>query len=227
MLAGMTGKAATSTSAKATTLDLTVGWTTHTFTGTNGSAPPSPFVLKASSTGSSATIQSNQLDIATPNLPDFAGLHAVGFTPASNNYEFLFDFIINNTTGEQYQSFCWRVQNPAAVSGMYYVGLIQEIGGGKNIFAQEVDASYNFINKGGTSGLSWTIGDVYHFRVRVNGTTHQVRWWKNSDPEDGSIWNVTFSDSTYTSGDVMFLSQGGITGAARNHRYDNVSYNYL
>lgn len=225
--AGMRGKMPISSSAKASTLDVTGGWTLVPFTAANGSDWPSPFVEKATVSGASATIQGNRGQIVVPALADYAALHAEGFTPASQNFEVVWDAVMNFTTGAQFQNFMWRVTNPN-FGGQYRVtiGVADFDGVTQYISVDEVDPSFVFANKGGQGGLAWAINDIYHFRIRANGSDHKVRWWEDGDPEP-STWNVEFTDSTYATGDIYLASQGGPTAAVRTHLYDNFGYIYL
>ena len=222
----MSAKTRASGKAKAT-LDVTNAWTMFDFTGSNGAGWPAGLPTITSSAGSSATINNNRGRHGLPNINDYESIHGNGISsPTSQNFEVVYDVIITNTTGEQLQQFCWRIGNVAGLNQMYQVWMGIDSAGVKVITINEIDASYGYMNKGGSGGLTWSIGDIYHFRVQANGSSHKVRWWEEGDPEPGT-WNVEFSDTTYTTGAFGWFSQGGAVGAARSLDWDNIGYKYL
>jgi hypothetical protein len=219
------------------------GGFTTTWTGSNGAAWPAPWAQTASASGSTATIQSNRGRLHLGTVGGYGDVHAMGYTPAAQDYEITVDFVMTQVTGEQFQRLCWR-DSSGVLTAFYQV----EVGiDASNISYISVDKQPFIANYGGQGGLGLIVGDVVHLRVLSTGANHKVRWWINAASEPGT-WNVDFTDGgadtlldessnvitdelgdpltvsgagAYPSGKVHLMSLGGNAAGARNHDFDN------
>jgi hypothetical protein len=190
-----------------------------TFTGTNGAAWPSPFAAIATSSGSTATIQSNRGRLTT-TTGSYSGSVYRGFTPASQDYEITADLIVVSTANEGYQRLAWR----ANTDGREYA--LSVLLASNEIRVHEQDAAFAQTVKGSETSVGFTNGTVVHTRIRVEGSDHKVRWWLDAESEPGT-WNVEFTDTTHTSGAITCYLVGGNATATVNADFDNFELDYI
>jgi hypothetical protein len=190
-----------------------------TFTGANGAAWPAPFAAIYTSSGSTATIQSNKGRLTT-TTGSYSGSVYRGFTPASDDYEITADLTVVSTANEGYQRLAWR----AFTDGREYA--LSILLASNEIRVHEQDASFAQTTKGSETSVGLSNGTVVHTRIRVEGSDHKVRWWLDAESEPGT-WNVEFTDTTYTSGAITCYLVGGNATATVNADYDNFVLQYI
>jgi hypothetical protein len=211
----LAGKAALSTSAKGTL--VTTNGISLNFTGTNGAAPPSPLTNIFTTSGSTGTIQSNQLRYHLGTIGGYGDQVIYGFTPASQNFTISADIELNATTGEQFARLIWRADSSGNDDYFEY-----GIDAGGNVYLSAgTRAGFTQTSLGGIGGLSITGATILHVKIDCRGTTFKVRYWLDGAAEPGT-WNLLdTTSSTYTTGQIAIISQGGNAAATHDHDWDN------
>lgn len=183
----------------------------ETFTGSDGSALPAPWVTKAdyAGTGGSVTIQGNRARLRSPTSA-YAGQTATFGTATAIDVTVTLQ--IHNPEAEQYPGVVWHV----ADSGDSGTEPFNQYGDPDNGFIAWVDTVGNTVGysrlTGGTAGAethaAFTVGDgeTVKLRVRSIGGHHQVKAWLVVDPEP-TAWLHDWSDTTWTSGLYGFRNQ--------------------
>jgi outer membrane biogenesis lipoprotein LolB len=191
------------------------------FTGTNGDAWPAQLAAIAASTGATATIQSNRGRLTTGTLGGYSDSIFRGFTPTSQNYEITVDTVlVNNTGNEGYARLAWRQQT----SGAEYAASVALGSGNVSVFEQ--DASYVATVRAQQAAAVSTAGQVVHWKVRAEGTTHKAKWWIGAATEPTG-WNAEFTDSTLTDGRIVLYLNGGSGTTSVSVDFDNFTVTYL
>lgn len=213
----LAGKLPLSLSAKATLTTAASGVSLN-FTGTNGAAPPSPLALVTATSGSTATIQSNQLRFHLAALGGYGDLLVYGFTPSSQDFTISCDLELNATSGEQFTRILFRAD---ASGNDDFVDYAIDTAG--NAFIDcGYRTAYSETSLGGVGGLSITGATVMHVKIDRRGTGFKVKYWMDAAAEPGT-WNLADTTSgVHTTGQICLMAQGGGIGAAHDHDFDNL-----
>ncbi len=189
---------------------------TETFTGSNGSAAPSPWV--ATTLGGVQNIQSNKWHIV--NGDSYVGTALTYGTSSYTDVDVTVEITMDAAGWEQYPGVGVRLSggtNGWATYAEPYNGYIAYL----DILTDHVWIC-TF-----TSGMTATMdnatinlhgGFTYKLRFQALGTTLRCKAWRSSQSEPGS-WMVSIMSSTYTSGKIGFRDQSPSNAATSD--WDN------
>lgn len=173
---------------------------TESFTGTNGSAAPSPWVTNTF--GGTQNIQSNQWRMVSPG--GYTGTALVFGTTNYADGDFQITLTINNPRLEQYPAIMARGttwDSPFAEPNVGYICWLDVLG--NNIHLAEYAASV------ATTDLSTPFvaaaGGSYHMRLQCVGTRIRMALWPAGTQQDH--WDLEMTDGTYTTGKWGFRDQ--------------------
>lgn len=193
----------------------------HTWTGGNGAPWPAEWTTGLTGTNAVADIQNNMGRLRTGDAAGaYNGANKITRRLAvapPNDFDAIFRFV--NEATECYPSVCYRGDSTLDGAAMYQISLNRN---DAQVRISRVTA-YAGTQVGNLGNFAKaTSGETYWCRVKVAGNLHKVKLWSGasaSEPVtggvDGAGFQVSGTDSTYTSGHFGFsLGAGGVGGTA-------------
>lgn len=197
---------------------------TVNFTGANGSAAPAPFVTNTF--GGTQNIQSNQWRMVSASGYNATCLTYGTATP--NDMDITVKVTLNGTKQEQYPGVGLRLNNGDGGGGwaspfgepedgyvLYIDSLTNQLVLAENAGGAQISAS-NFAKV-------WGAGGIYWLRFQAIGTTIRGAVWDNGGAQSG--WQITITDSTWTSGRFGFRDSTNVVGCTCD--WDDFSWDDL
>lgn len=192
---------------------------TDDFTGTNGSAPNSTNWSVAASTGGTATIQSNALQITTGTLGAYNdAIRLTNLAPQSLDVHTTLDVTCGDSTKEAYFEIMMRAQqNGFSLGGNGYKFELTNNG---TVSIQKVASFSGTVLGSGVSVSGFATGVVVHLDAQVSGSTLTLYAWTGATKPGTPTIQVT--DTTYASdGYLGIFLNGGNAAASTTWTVDN------
>lgn len=187
----------------------------ETWTGTTGAAWPAQWTGTAGASGSTATIQSNAGRLTFATVSGYATGRVEYLSGMSASADFDLTVTVTFATiQEEYLLLAVRSSSDVFTSG-YGVQLYPANGTATCGLVKLTTSGPVTLGAGDLTAGSWTASVARKVRLRVVGTTLQVKVWDASGSEPGT-WLSTITDSTYSaSGRVgMYCMTGNTTSGS-------------
>lgn len=180
---------------------------TETFTGTNGSAAPSPWLKH--DFGGASSIQSNAWHMASGG--SYNGNTLTYGTVSFTDFDFLVKVKINlGSIAEQYPGIGARMAggsdgwaSPFGEVNNGYIFFLDTLGNSIHIYTSTAGSGGDLVTP---VTFVFTAGATYWMRFRGVGTSLQGKVWLDGSGEPGT-WGISGTSGTYTSGLVGFRDQ--------------------
>lgn len=193
---------------------------TDTFTGTDGSAPSAAWTL-TNATGASQSIQGNRLRQISGSTAGTAASARFNRNTAIIDFE-IAGTVEFMTSVDSYALIAFRGDTLVANRGIPTNGyVVQFTSGAINLFGVVAGTPTLLA----TATILGTGGSVLTFRIRVVGSTIQVKAYGGSDTTAGA-YDITTTETTYTSGFVSIGTESTPSGS-QEMRWDDVTISFL
>lgn len=198
-----------------------------TFTGlADGAAWPQPWAVAKMPTGGAAVVASERGRLSTGTTTgnySSADMVSVRHSTTAANVELLFTF--RKVTADAHPRAVLRCDN-ATLDPANGVAVILAGTGSSGTVQVSGVTNWSYVTIGSAVVKNWAVGTDYRVRVRLSGSTVQVRAWAAASTEP-TTWDINGSTTVTAAGYVGLTCGTGSAAASQTVHYDDITVSAL